>query len=101
MWPAGARRTPTPLIDCVSPYASGSKRAGALRPHARLHDLDGLARGEHGAVAGAGVIAMAVGDDGAIDRARRVDEEAARLAKEPAVGRIEPLVDAGGAHAHL
>ena len=52
-------------------------------------------------VAGARVVAMAVRDDGAIDRARRIDEESAGLAIEPAVGRIQPFVDAGSAHAHL
>ena len=45
--------------------------AGALRPHAHLHDLDGFGRRQHGGVAGARMVAMAVRDDGAVDGARR------------------------------
>jgi hypothetical protein len=36
-----------------------------------------------------------VRDDGAVNRAMRIDVEAAGLAKEPCTGRIEPGVDSG------
>ena len=43
--------------------------AGRLRPEPRPHDGDGLRRRQHRAVAGPRMIGMAVGDDGALDRA--------------------------------
>jgi hypothetical protein len=47
----------------------GLEGAGALRPHAHLHDLDGFVGRQHGPVAGARVIRVAMRNDGAIDRA--------------------------------
>ena len=41
-------------------------------------------------MARAGVIAMTMGDDGAVDGRMRIDEELAGLAKEPAFGGINP-----------
>jgi hypothetical protein len=38
------------------------------------------------------MVAVAVGDDGAIHRPRRVDEEAARLAIEPAGHGLKPVL---------
>ncbi len=48
---------------------------GGVLAVAGLHDGDGVGRRQHGAVAGAGVIGVAVGDDGAGARLRRVDED--------------------------
>jgi len=44
------------------------------------------------------VIAMPMGDDGAIDRAMRIDEELTGFAIEPAIGRIEPSFGMGKEH---
>ena len=65
--------------------------ARALRPHAHLHDLDGLGRRQHGAVPGARVVAMAVRDDGAIDGARRIDDRS-RRARSRARGRSDRAI---------
>ena len=68
MWPAGTRRTATPSMRCLLAIVRGFEAAGGILAKPRLHDLDGFGGREHGAVAGAGVIAMAVRDDGAFDR---------------------------------
>ena len=49
---------------------------------AQPHHVERFLRGEHRAMAGAGMVGMAVGNDGALDRADRVDMEAARLAAQ-------------------
>ncbi len=59
--------------------------AGAVLAHAHAHDGERFGAGEHVGVAGAGVVGVGVGDDGAVHRAHRVDVEAAGLA-EQAVG---------------
>ena len=46
------------------------------------HDVEGLPCGEHGAVAGAGVVGVGMGDERARNRADRVDEEIAGRAVE-------------------
>ena len=79
MWPAGASRADA--IDRDG-FAVGERleRAGALRAvDLHLHRLGGR---EHPAVAGARVIAVAVGDDGARYWHVRVDVEPAGLAPE-------------------
>ena len=53
--------------------------SGAIRPIAPPHDLDGLRRRQHMIVSGAGVIGMAMGDDGAFHRPHRVDKGVDRL----------------------
>ena len=47
---------------------------------AQPHHVERLLRGEHRAVARPGVVGMAMGDQGALHGANRVDMEAARLA---------------------
>ena len=74
----------------MRPAASAGPLAVAVR-----HDRQRLGRRQDVGVAGAGVIGMAVGDDGAVDHPRRIDEEAARLAPQPARDRDEPVGRAG------
>ncbi len=47
-----------------------------------LHDRQGLGRGDHHAVAGAGVVGVAVGDHRPVHRPHRIDEEIAGRAIE-------------------
>ncbi len=54
--------------------------AGEILAVAQAHDGQRLARRQHRAMAGAGVIGMAVGDHGAGHRPHRIDEEIARRA---------------------
>ena len=68
----------------------GGETPRAVGAIAHFHDLDGLMSGEHGAVARAGMIAMTMGDHRPVDGQMRIDVKLARLAKEPALGRIEP-----------
>ncbi len=67
--------------------------ARGRRPEPRLHDGERLPRGEHMLMAGAGMIGMAVGDDGAGDATARIDMEAARPAIETAALHTEPAVE--------
>ncbi len=90
-WPAGASRQLTsPRRDALAPApaAAGARPAPSPR-RARMMARVGRA-GQHGAVAGAGVVGMAMGDDGALDRTQRVDEETTRGAVEPCGQRGEP-----------
>ena len=73
----------------------GGEALGAIGAIAHFHDLDGFGRGEHGTMARAGMIAMAMGDHRPIDGKMRVDMELARLAIEAALGRIEPVFRTG------
>ncbi len=54
-----------------------------VRAIARLHDRQGLGRGHHRAVAGAGVVGVAVGDDRPLHRPHGIDEEVSGGAVEP------------------
>ena len=45
---------------------------------------------KYGAAAEARVVRMAVGDDGAVDRMQRVDEESARLAEQALRQHLQP-----------
>ena len=56
--------------------------AGEIVAVAQLHHVERFLRGEHGAMAGPGMVGMAVGNHGALDRTDRVDMEAARFAAE-------------------
>jgi hypothetical protein len=69
------------------------KRASAGCAIAHLHDRDGLRRRKDVCVAGAGVVGMAVSDQRAINRTRRVDVEIACFAVEALRCRIEPVLD--------
>ena len=55
------------------------KRAGAVRPVTKLHDLDGLRGRQHMIMTRAGVVGMAMRDDRARDRSHRVDIGVDRL----------------------
>ena len=68
---------------------------------ARPHDGEGLRRGEHPAVAGPGVVGMAVGDDGAADGAHRIDMEIGRRAPQAALRRLQPVFRTQPVHAAL
>jgi hypothetical protein len=59
---------------------------------AHAHDGKGLRRRRHLAVTGSCMVAVAMGDDGAIHRPRRVDEEPARLAIKPAGHGLQPVL---------
>jgi hypothetical protein len=56
--------------------------ARAALAHAHAHDREGFGRRQNGAMPGPGVVGMAMGDDGTVDRAHWIDEEAARLAEQ-------------------
>ena len=64
--------------------------AGAVRPVAPLHDLDGLRRRQHMVVAGARMVGMAMRDDRTFDRPHRVDIGVDRLYIEL---MVQPLHD--------
>ena len=70
--------------------------AGEGVAEADRHDVEGLARRQHRAVAGGGMVGMGVGDQRARHRAHRVDVEVAGRAVE-ALGAGDEEV--GGAHA--
>src|SRR5690606_32921553 len=78
-------------LDCL-------QNAGTIGAIARAHDGDGARCGQHRTVAGAGVVAMAVGDDGLVDRPRRIDMEAAGLAVESGRRRLQPGLGMGAVH---
>ncbi len=68
--------------------AEGDALGGDLSQAVADHRQGGMG-GEIGAVAGAGVVGMAVGDQRAVDRAPGVDEEVTRFAVEAAIGAGE------------
>src|SRR6185437_9858376 len=55
---------------------------------------------KHGAVARSRVIAVAMRDHGAVNRAMRIDVEIAWLAIESGFGRVEPGIDGGCQRGH-
>ncbi len=55
---------------------------GEIVAIAQPHHVERLLRGQHRAMAGPGVVGMAVGDHGALDRPHRIDVKAARLAAQ-------------------
>ena len=58
------------------------RAAGEIVAIAQPHHVERLLRRQHRAMAGPGVVGMAVGDHGALDRAHRIDMEAAGLAAQ-------------------
>src|SRR3546814_16012675 len=78
------------LFPYTTLFRSRVQRAAGLGAEALAHDRQGLRRRQHGAVAGACVVAMTVRNDRAADRAVRIDSEVARLAIEAARGYLEP-----------
>ena len=96
-WPAGVKRTVTSPMRMLS-----LKRASWVEPAksvavAHGHDAQGLPRRHDGAVARAGVIRMAMGDQRPLHRADRIDVEVAEGAIEPLRGLGE---DVGGTQRH-
>ena len=71
------------------------RRPGEALAVAQAHDVERLLRRQHGAMAGPRVVGMAVRNQGLLDRAGRIDVEAAGLAADPGRGRDE---DVFGAH---
>ena len=55
----------------------GLAGAGEVFTAADRHDRERFGRRQDGAVAGAGMVGVAVGDDGALHRLHRIDEEIA------------------------
>ena len=64
--------------------AHGLRRAGEIVAVAQPHHVEGLLGRQHRAVAGPGVVGMAVGDQRLVDRPHRIDMEAAGRAAKPA-----------------
>ena len=60
----------------------GLRAAGKIVAVAQPHHVERFLRRQHRAVAGSGVVGMAVGDHGALHRAHRIDVEAAGLAAQ-------------------
>src|SRR5436190_19062447 len=61
---------------------------------AQPHHVERFPGGEHRAMAGPGVVGMAMGDDGALDRPHRVDMEGAFLAAEAGGDRHQDVLRA-------
>src|SRR4051794_35811716 len=70
--------------DVAEPYlftvSNRLRAAGKIVAIAQPHHVERFLRGENRAMAGPGVVGMAVGDNGALDRANRIDMKAAGLA---------------------
>ena len=62
--------------------ANGLRRAGKILAVAQPHQIERLLRGQHRAVAGAGMVGMGMRDQRPLDNPRRVDMKAARLAAQ-------------------
>src|SRR5216683_1638192 len=60
----------------------GLRSAGEIIAVAQPHHVEGLLRGQHRAMARPGMVGMAVGDHGALDRPYRIDVEAPRFAAQ-------------------
>ena len=58
------------------------RRAGEIVAIAQPHDLERLRRRQHGAVARPRMVGVTLGDQGLVDRPRRVDVKAAGLAAD-------------------
>src|SRR5882757_3918887 len=63
------------VSDCL-------RAAGEIVAIAQPHHVERFLRRQYGTVAWAGVVGMAVGNDGALDGSNRVDMEATRLAAQ-------------------
>ena len=67
------------------------RRAGEILAVAQAHDVERLLRRQHGAMAGAGVVGMAVRDQRLLDRPGRIDVKAAGLAADAGRGRNQDV----------
>ena len=81
-WPAGWNLTRDVAEPDLLAIADRLRRAGEILAIAQPHHVQRFLRRQHRAVAGAGMVGMAVGDHGALDRADRIDVEAAGLAAQ-------------------
>src|SRR5262249_36583082 len=63
------------------------RRAGEVLAIAQSHDVERFLRRQHRAMAGTGVVGMAMRDHGPLDRADGINMEAARLAAEAGLYR--------------
>ena len=73
------------------------RRAGEILAVAQPHHVERFLRRQHRAVAGAGVIGMAVRDHGALDRPGRIDEKAAARAEQAGRRRRQQVLGTHGA----
>ncbi len=91
-WPAGWNL----IRDVAEPQflaiGDGLRAAGEIVAVAQPHHVERLLGGEHRAMAGPGVIGMAMGDHGALDRPYRIDVEVARLAAQPGGNRHQDVL---------
>ena len=72
------------------------RAAGEIVAVAQPHQVERLLRGQHAAVAGAGMVGMPMGDHGLVDRPGRIDMKAAGLAAEAGRGRQQNVFGAHG-----
>jgi len=77
--------------DALRPLG-GLAAAREILAVAQRHDVQRLPRRHHRAVAGAGMVGMAVGHKGARHRAEGVDMETARGAVKPGPGRMDDFL---------
>ena len=96
-WPAGEKRTLASPMRMVSRKRRLLGRAGEILAVAHGHDAQGLPRRQDGAMARAGMVRMAMGDQRPFDGADRIDVEVAEGAVEPLRGLGE---DVGGTQRH-
>ena len=81
---------PPPRVDALA-IADRLRGAGEILAVAQAHDVERFPRRQHGAVAGARVIGMAMRDQRLLDWPRRIDVKAAELAADAGRGRGEDV----------
>ena len=83
-------------LDVAEPQflaiGDGLRAAGEIIAIAQPHHVERLLRGQYRAVAGTGVVGMAMGDHGALDRPHRIDMEVTRLAAQPGGNRHQDVL---------
>ena len=70
----------------------GLGAAGKIVAVAQPHHVERLLSGQHRAMAGPGVVGMAMGDHGALDRPHRIDMKAAGLAAQSGGDRHQDVL---------
>ena len=83
-------------IDALA-IADRLRGASEILAETQAHDVERFPGGQHGAVTGARVIGMAMGDHGLLDGTRRIDVEFAEPAVHAALGRRENVFRSHGA----
>ena len=81
-WPAGMEFHPDVAEPEFLAIGDRLRTAGKIVAIAQPHHVERFLRRQHRAMAGPGVVGMAVGDHGTLDRPHRVDMEAAGLAAQ-------------------